>query len=354
MSGLTQSTIFTKAQGSRDNQGKYSLYFMGPTRAGKTTAIASLLGFYDTEEYKWESDAFKLFTGSGQVTPCETVFVQVDEQKQSRILIEGLSESEFFKLCEEYMYLKKHNDKRHMPSSIARFIWEHCRNPKEDVRTPPSHCPSAREVYERANYHLCTKTEFLIDSGPNFLQDVHDRLHEILFPDRLDCPVPKRVILEISKRDLDFKLPHFIDKVIDSRAINEFWDTEDSLVEILENPSYIKVLCHRLSDEGRCGELRDVLKSHDFSDERLRKLVFYVYLIGGEFSHYFNSEEEITGELWQYHDDMFSGFDEDKVFWYRPHAGFAGGHSLNPTIVEEGAKKFWKNIEACMKSQHQN
>lgn len=330
---------------------KYSLYFMGPTAQGKTTAIASLLGFYDTKTYgrREEYKAFKLVTGTANTTPCDTVFVQTEGKAKSRILIEGLSEEEFYELCKDYALMKKegvvNEDKPEIPRELERFVEAYCDIDPKEVGSKGYIQPDARVWYKKANYQSRTKTVFEIDSGSDFLDNLYNQLKAIVTPTQLDCPIPKRITLEINKKDIDFGLPSYIDKVVDNRGVHKLSDHVHSMGDIMKSEDALKMLCYGITDAGRYDELDKALKTHISDNKDLQELLHYLCLGSGDA---YELDMNIKEDPLQYCKSRVKKrgiTPHDNVFIHDSYIGFGDGYQLDSDKVKEHASAFWKYLE---------
>ncbi|EKQ57730.1 MULTISPECIES: hypothetical protein [Clostridium] len=224
---------------------KFALVFVTDKGIGKTSIINYLLDLSYEREKKLKSGRKTIVyqdvleTGAGATTTSETEIVQAENDYcEIEIIPVGKEEmEELLRGFAQYIFKEIYAEFKGY-SSIAPEIFRAMRNMtglKEVDRENGDKIDLAKElakgydmhdyllfedeIFRRANLQHRIKNKFIIDRGSEEKKSIRSIFNKINLMSMEDIPLPKKVIVKLSKDIFDFNTLGCIDRIIDTRGL---------------------------------------------------------------------------------------------------------------------------------------
>ena len=289
-----------------------SLVFVAEKGAGKTTIIDYITNLTFEREKEKKKDNKKrtkyiveedvLETGAGATTTSTVEIVQ-SLDKSSKLVVIPYKDDEVKKILNDFasvIFSKAHNieDSKSIPQEILRaarnltgltekknidgkndsameMALKYDKNSFEDFE---------KRVIELANLDKRTITEFTFDSKDDELNWIKKTFRILNLVHKNDAPLPKKIILEISKEIFDFNKLDRINKIVDTRGLEVGSNTDRMDIKDLfrgeDNPFIAFV--DKFSSPSK--SIIDILGHYIYDDnmECINKLIYIVNFKNGE------------------------------------------------------------------------
>ena len=225
---------------------KYKLVFIGAPGVGKTTLICNYLDLISDNFINKQADEVPLLnTASGKTTAAE---IHILTGKRSLIHIEACSQKEQINYIKSYCRSlwdkvfdkeieidevdnskkeKKPDEIYRMIKNMAGFTKEAGYSHEEDIKNEIIQKYKATEYNNFYNYMIAktgiTKRNTLsvsYGSKTDFKVWLKKTFSDINLGKMPGVPIPKRIFIQISQKDLELPIPEWADEVIDTRGFD--------------------------------------------------------------------------------------------------------------------------------------
>lgn len=337
----------------------YDIFFNGKIGAGKSTAICSILGLMnDSIKDSKLRDLFLLKTGTGRTTICETEIIFSDNI--SSITVEPVEYEEFKIYIHQFEEWLK-DSKSDIPIEHIRLlknmigidkkykevdeILEHY----EELKINASEYIKSKIDYEKRTDTLYIKGN---QSFQEWLKNTYKNINDGIIS---TCPMPKKIVINICKKDMNIDIPQYIHSIIDTRGID--LGERIDIQEYISRENSISFMCDNVKDLGSNPGEMSILKQiliKENKDTKLR-VGFLCLAHNGELEDITDCETREEGisekksQLLKKIKEEEIYFKEENIFFYEAAKGFKFEEKKVVSILDNevisNRKKFFENID---------
>lgn len=284
---------------------KYNLFFNGKVAIGKSTIICTMFDLIDyilLTEGSRLSNSLLLKTGSGRTTICETQIITNSDR--SEILIEEVTRDDFYVYLKEFcesLYGKESNISEEGLNLMKNMAKIPLTLDNKEIIEKFSNLDEAFESFKNSiSYEKRLNKNFVFD-GDNFKYWLRKFFTEINDGKIELAPMPKKITIKICGNDIQFKIPEFINSIVDTRGLDggERPDIQSYIVK----KDAISLMCDEINGFGGNESITSILQQTLIQEDK--DIYRRVLLIGMEKD---GELENITN----FEDDRAAGIKEKK------------------------------------------
>lgn len=342
---------------------KYDLFFNGKVAIGKSTIICTMFDLIDYNALtngSRLSNSLLLKTGSGRTTICETQIIPNSDV--SEIVIEEVPCKDFYEYLKGFtdiLYGKESTISEEMLTLIKNMAQIPLSLDNEEILEKFS---DVNEIFtslkEVINYENRLNRTFSFQ-GEDFKLWLKNTFTDINDGKIEKAPMPQKIIIKIRASDLPFKVPQYINSIIDTRGLDggERPDIQSYIVK----SNSISFMCDEINGYGGNESILSILQQtliQENKDDYLR-----VLLLGmekdAELDNITNFEDDRKGgmkskksQALKKINDSKIKFDNDNFLFFdtAPGINIEKGKitNIDKGILENTQKEFLKTVESII------